>query len=627
MNTVMREIIKLPRISLANIRERVFSRDFALQAGILVGLFLLGYLAIAFRIDQAPDIFTDEILYTRLGIRALGEGALVWDSGRQIVIHPPMYFLVEGLFLKLIGADYPLYQPGDIFAAVSTMRLLNAVLAGLTAVLLYLMGTRLGSRLLGLSIAGLYLLDPFGVRINRRAMLETFAMLLALGGVYILLPRRHTFRRILAAGIFAGILMGAALLTKELVFTVPLAVLLYGFWELLRKNKAGIGAVAAASLAFLSYWLFPFWVLIDGDWARFIRVKGLAMDRLLGLVQTSGWNRPGVSLVDFLMQRLNDYGSSYLLLMLGGLATLLILVFGWRSAHARLLAVWGLVLYPFYAFMAIVGSGNDQFFYFLLVPAMIILVYALLGPVDYERQWLAYRFPRTHIRRQPALSVLRRGWRKYQTGIFVAVILLMVPFNLYKWYRLYGTGVDTGYAQVAAYVNQFVPAGAQINASGDSLKFEYFFPKHQITSAGTVAEAQAAEIQYFVLAPKDVQARYGAVTPELANWITIYGQLLFTTSGNSYGDIYLYQVGTGSTPINDNAGTIAPRTFPPAEQARIASFLILSLVWMGAWSAAGIRLWITTIPAESRLAENAEGVFAEEINIEQDEFGEIKRIV
>jgi hypothetical protein len=45
--------------------------------------------AVAWRVDQAPDIFTDEILHTRLGVRVAAEGSLVWDNGKPFFVHPP----------------------------------------------------------------------------------------------------------------------------------------------------------------------------------------------------------------------------------------------------------------------------------------------------------------------------------------------------------------------------------------------------------------------------------------------------------------------------------------------------------------------------------------------------------
>jgi dolichyl-phosphate-mannose--protein O-mannosyl transferase len=137
-------------------------------------IFAMSFAAIRWRADQAPDIFTDEIIYTRLGIRLLGEGALVWDSGDPFLVHPPLYFLMESIYLAFTG-DLPshLYSAGDILSSVYNARGLNAIFSGWTVVILFFLGKRLHGFWFGLFLAALFIFDPFAIRINRRAMLET----------------------------------------------------------------------------------------------------------------------------------------------------------------------------------------------------------------------------------------------------------------------------------------------------------------------------------------------------------------------------------------------------------------------------------------------------------------------
>jgi hypothetical protein len=590
----MRDLIRIPRISMKKLISLELYPALIREIGLIGLLFITAFLAVFWRIDQAPDLFTDEILYTRLGIRVIGEGALVWDSGRQIVIHPPLFFLLEGAYLRFFGgSDFPLYQPGDIYAAVHLARGLNAILAGLTAGMLYLLGKRLANRPTGLLIAALFVIDPFGVRINRRAMLETLAMLLILAGLYLALIKSTNRRRAIAIGIGSGLFFGAALLTKEITFTAPLAVLISGAWDLLRRRWSGVTAVVAAGLGFLSYWIFPAWVLIDGDWERYLRVKSLALQRLFGLIQISGWNRPGVSLFDFLQQRLVDYGSSYFLLALGFLATLILVFIAYQDNRTRFLVIWGGFLYPFYAFVALFGSGNDQFFYFLLLPALILTGYTL-GSLSADRwQQAISHHARLFQKIKLNLTSLPRFWYTYRQRVLLGLLILVMPYNLITWWNSYGVGVDHAYQDLATFVRTNVPAGEKINASGDAAKFQYFFPYHQIADAGTIAEAQAGEIRYFVLAPKDVQARYGRLTPELANWITSRGEMLFATSGDSYGDIYLYRLGPAAEPVPGFTPDAVQREFPAAELAFVEGFIALCGLWLLLWSGVAGWLWIT----------------------------------
>ena len=73
-----------------------------INLGTSLMIFLLAAVAVDWRLDMAPDVFTDEILYTRAGIRAAAEGALVWDHGEPLFVHPPLYFLALGTFLLLL---------------------------------------------------------------------------------------------------------------------------------------------------------------------------------------------------------------------------------------------------------------------------------------------------------------------------------------------------------------------------------------------------------------------------------------------------------------------------------------------------------------------------------------------
>jgi 4-amino-4-deoxy-L-arabinose transferase-like glycosyltransferase len=547
------------------------------HAVLMVAILTVAFGAVGWRINQAPDVFTDEILYTRLGIRVATEGTLVWDNGRPAFIHPPLYFLIQGMFTALTSHfEQTVYAPGDIFAAVHHARLLNGILAAITGVVLYVLGARLKGAGLGILLVALFVLDPFGVRINRRAMIETLAGLLALSGMALMLASHEKDRWPVVRAIAAGVLMGAGVLTKDLAFAAPLAVLLFGVWELLRTpteqrryNAAELGApFIAAGIAYLSYTLVPLWAATTGYWDRFVRVKTLALQRLIGLVHTSGWNRPGVSLVDILMQRLEAYGTSYLLLAAGGLATLVILVLGRKTRTGRLLAVWGLVIYPLFGFVALFGSGNDQFFYFLLIPAIVLLGYAIVLLVAPERRW----------------TPTQRLWMTTALGVALVAILLI---NAALWRTNYGVRSDDGYRQLAVYVKENVPAGTQINASGDALKFRYFFPDHVVTDAGLPQEVLEQGIRYFVLAPKDVEARFGKITPELADWITEHGMRLFMATGASYGEIHLYYVDGADewaepAPERIDANTLS-RTLAPASTGYLRAFTAMLFAWLALW--------------------------------------------
>lgn len=563
---------------------------------IIILIYIFGFGVIAWHLSQAPDVFSDEILYTRVGTRIASEGALVWDGGDPVYIHPPLYFLTEGAYLWLTSNPAAqAYTPGNIFAAVYHARYLNAVFAGITAVLLFLIGRRLRGVYLGLLLAALFILDPFGVRTNRRAMLETMAALLSLAGMALLLVEKSDHKANLSQAIGAGLLFGLGLLTKELTFTVLLALLVFGVWEILRSQRAATQRYTSRFLstpfvailvALLTYSLYPAWMWATGNWAGFWAVKWLAIERLIGIVHLNGWNRPGLSLWTFLLPRLIEYGSTYLLLLVGGTVTLLLLLLHHHDRTGRLLGVWGLVLYPFYTFVALFGTGNDQFFYYLLVPAIILVGYATLTPTAWDGRHLPLSLVRHPLLR--GMPVTLGPWlRQARIAALIWLLSFVLPFNLVRWWINYGVGADNGYDQLARYVQDYMPGVDRLYTSGDNIKPKYFFPAQIVVAGNTLEAIQAAGVHYFVVAPKDIWAHYGQMTSAVAGWITANGKLLFHTYDDSYGDIYFYQVAyPDPAQVATPASALRGPLIRPAQSGFVASFMLALGVWCGL--AAGI---------------------------------------
>lgn len=547
-------------------------------------IFVVAYTAVAWHLNQNPDIFTDEIVYTRMSIRVSGEGALVWDSGDPFVVHPPLYFILQGFYHSITGDHAaPIFAAGDIFSSVYHARNLNAFFAGLTALVLFWMGRRLHGNGLGLLLAALFILDPFGVRINRRAMLETSAAFFSLLGVFILISPSDRRSISLPRAILAGLLLGCGLLTKELTFPALIAVGIFSTWEFIRHPRQpgpALKTAAAIPVALLTYGLYPLWILMSGDWTSFFAEKFLSLRRLLGLIQLTGWNRPGISFLDLLIDRLTQYGPSYLLFGLGALATVVLLLWGRDRLAGRFLASWGIVLYPFFAFITLFGSGNDQFFYFLLIPAIILTGYALIVfAAEIDRRFRFGNSPRFRMQ----LGSFQLTVAKVLSASLLIVVL---PLNLFLWLNTFAFTQDNGYYQLTQYVNTNLPPGAMLNASGDPIKFRYFMPNRPVSAAATPQEAIKEGVHYFVLAPKDVRLQYGRIQPELAQWIVANGERLFSTTGNSYGDIYLYRVDDPQIKLVTPTKSTHPsywRSFNPARTG-----FITSLSWF-------IFLWFTTI--------------------------------
>jgi hypothetical protein len=187
-------------------------------------------------------------------------------------------------------------MPRRYFYKRFNARQINAILAGLTAVILTFSVNGCTSDKLGLFLALIFSLDPFILRINRRAMLETMAGMLVLAGMALYFVNskpypawKNSSWRLLQSLvpkpglIIAGLIFGLALLTKELVFISLIAVVMFAILEFIynlitsRRRDDPIRiitnfshtiypALIVISIAWLTYLLYPLWALFIGEW-------------------------------------------------------------------------------------------------------------------------------------------------------------------------------------------------------------------------------------------------------------------------------------------------------------------------------------------------------------------------
>jgi hypothetical protein len=510
--------------------------------------FILACSAAAWRIDSAPDVSLDEIIYTRVGINVATLGSFASDTGETFFVHPTLYFAILGAYLRLshVPAIADL-GPEEIFRWVHHARYLNAFFAGMTAVVMYLLGRRLRDKWLGIFLVIVFALDPFALCNNRRGMLETMAGMVSLLAMYLVLrsmSKRNDHHQVLRpqTAVLIGFIIGGSLLVKELTFTLLIAILLFAVLAVRnRYDTSGYRLLPFVSVIVpVSFYLiFPLWAMTIGQFRDFIEVKWITLRRLLGIMNDMGWDTPGISFFDHLKYRSIYYFSSYLIILLGGIATLFLLM-TWRHQKpvGKQLAVWGLVQYSFYIFLAISGAAHPQFFYFLLVPSMIFIGYAssMYPEISPKLELSRSVFP---------FTVLSTFFSKAKTGITVPMLLVLIiilPFNAYRWVVDYGTGTDNAFPRLVAYINENVPEDEPLNTTGFHLYYNYLFPERIITDTATPEEAMELGVRYFIYAPKDVWANYGHATQDLIKWLNEKGELLFAAQGFTHDKIYLYKI-------------------------------------------------------------------------------------
>ncbi|WP_371478215.1 ArnT family glycosyltransferase [Kitasatospora sp. NBC_00315] len=466
-------------------------------------------------LGRAQDIFGDEVYYRAIG-NSVASGGFPYfpgDGGELFFLHPPGYFYLEAGWQRLFG-----YRP-DIVAGIYQMRSLNAVLAGATAAVLVVLVARLRSRYAAAAIAALFALDPFVLRVNDRVLLETATMFWVLLGYLVLigLTRRPLPARPGARALAGGLLLGLAVLTKDeaaLMTTVPVLVAMVLGWGPPRRLLAW---AAAASL--LPYTVYVVVVAANGHLVDLVNTKTVGVQRLLGLVQETGFNAPRApSLWSRLGHQASTFGVTYLLLAVGAVALYRLLRRGDQAR--RLLALLHASAAVTLVYALLFGTLEEQALYLLLVPTMISVVLAA--------------------------PVVRRPVTRAAVAALVALTLALGLSG-----AAYATGritPDDGYSELRAYMAAHVPARAAVaTVGGDSDLI--LTDRYRVGAWVTPAQRAAAQARYAVVFPQAVEHGYSTATPDQARALMREGRLLYVFHGRSYGTIALYEL-----PLPGSAG-------------------------------------------------------------------------
>jgi O-antigen/teichoic acid export membrane protein/4-amino-4-deoxy-L-arabinose transferase-like glycosyltransferase len=503
---------------------------FVRRPRLVVGLTgLISFLILGANVARSPDTIYDEAVYTRAAQAVANHGEVTW-TGAPLFVHPPLYFVLQAVVQRIAGV-----ARADYFDVLHVERLVSVAFMTGAIVLLMLIALRLasplapGRRLLfALGVGTLATFDPVLVRYGRLTMLESTALCLGLAAIWasLALHGRRAGRWIATVGLLSGV----ALLVKEISIFLIVAPLLTALFD--REREAIRRSAAALGVALLVWSSFPVWAILLGDWGQFTGDKLRTLDRLLGVVQTTGWNRPGVSITDALTTSLPQYASSYVLLVTGGAALVwLWLRHGGRTANFLL----GLLL-PTYAlgvYSVTRGQFNEQFFTYLRPGAILATAVGA--------QLLIAR----------ALSAPGRASASRRIGVgAVAVLAVVLAFGMVSWSRYQAFGSDDAVRQAAAFVRTELPRCAVVNASGDHEKYATASGRRFSEFASGPA-ALSHGVHYFLVSPKDVTARYTNMTPALADWVRGNGRLLRIFPGRTYQGIELWYVSGTGVPVTD----------------------------------------------------------------------------
>jgi len=484
-----------------------------------VGALLVGALTLVvhgFRVTAAPDLLGDEGLYF-LVAHNLATGIGLKDDVGTFFWHPPGYPVAVSLWIQLTGS-----LNLDFAAALLQSRWLNVIFSACTAALLVVFGSRLLNLRAGLLMAAIFTGDLFVQRINRRSMLETPAILLVLLGFYLFYSGRSrvSWARVLGA----GLAFGAAILTKEVavVGLLALGVYVVVFQRQMLGAFARVVAIAAAA-----YSVYVGWALLT-DSERFLRFKADELARILavgrGVVAPAARIQVGADpgILERLGPALLTYAPTYLLLVIGTIATALLFLRHRDRMAAQLVLCWSGLSYVAIGFGEYAGFG-DQFFYYVLVPAIVAISYLLVA------DWPSINRPAIHV---PSVGV--------RVGLATLALAILAVYDVAAWTTRYAVSSDDGYARILRYVRANVPLGSTIVVDADVSNY-LLRPDYDIEFFRDQASVRSAGVHYFILSTKLVQLRYNRMSPAFYDWVRSNTEPMIEVDGDTYWTLGLYR--------------------------------------------------------------------------------------
>ncbi|MFP3580782.1 hypothetical protein SB659_14500 [Arthrobacter sp. SIMBA_036] len=458
----------------------------------------------ALGLQQGFELWVDELLYVQLG-ESVSTGRFPTLPDGPFFLHPPGYFLLEAAAIKLFNIS------GPIIDVTLHLRWLNAALGAVTVGLGFLLVRKLASTTAAWLTAALLAFEPFVLRNNSHAFLETSAMLPALIGLLLLVDRRaqksrRSFLRIAAA----GLLLGISVLCKDFFFICSVApVLVATVWKKTIPWRQGLAVVGFGLVPYAVYLLV---VTANGYFPSWVWAKSNGVLRMSGAVKTSGFTAEGSpSLVSRLIEQGSSFGTSYVLLGLCPLVGLL-LCFS-HYAGRRLIGLAGLGLGAAGAYSAVFGTFEEQYGYGVMVAGAICSVLVVVE--------LRERRPKA---RRP-LAVL-------SVCYVVVTVVLGLRTEL---------AVDDGFVRANGWIQAELPPDARISVTNSTAQFAYRAdPRFGIWPSAPLMKQNG--VSYILTQSKPTSQGYGYANPTMLVWLKTHGTPMITTSGPTNGETTVWYV-------------------------------------------------------------------------------------
>ncbi len=476
----------------------------------LAALALLSFGMHLFRLDQSYELFVDESFYAQVG-QSVGHGHMPAADGSLFFLHPPGFFLIEAAWMHLFGFHH------SVFAQVWSLRKLNALFDAGAVALVGLIVGRIVSRRAGLLAACLFMINAFVNFESSMVMLEPSSIFWALLGFAVLQRVGGSSRRWwLVVG--AGISFGMSVLCKEFGFFitfVPAVVMYVGGrvlrrTELLRASECGV----LAALSVVPYLIWTVIVAATGHWGSFWAQVTSGFRRAVGTKQVTGFNSAhSPSFLQTLVKDLSPLFSAYVILALGSLA-IVYLVWKGTNPSVRLVGYFGLGALPLTLYCMTIGTNEEQFFDFLIAPALICFAVAL------TERW---------------------GHVAEDVRTLALIVLAAVVVSDVANYAVLRVSSDYGTYKVDRWMAAHVPPSTTV-AVTNSVQREIFKRYNMVDDRNGTTELPAGA-RYLVVFYREVDEGYAFVDRSTIDRQVGSLAEVYSTTDNSNGQMVVYAAG------------------------------------------------------------------------------------
>lgn len=470
---------------------------------------LLAAVAFAVRaagLSRSFELWVDEMVYANVGAD-VSRGHLPELADHAFLLHPPGFFLIEGAVLRALGLH------GDDMTLVYDLRWINATLGAASVGLLFVLLRGLAPAPVAVWGGALMAFDPFILRQNSRVLIETAAGTAVIGGLLVLAvvlrQGRRTWRPWILP-LLSGLLLGCAVLCKDafLLYTaVPVGLSMW--WRRTVPIRVGATVLAGLAVPYAGYLvLLAARQLLDNWW----HAKIGGAQRLLGLVQTTGFNAPqSPSLIRRGIDQISWYGTSYVLLA----ACLVAGVFAAMSRRAdrRLIGVVATVAGAGGVYAAAFGTLEEHFGYVVAVAGIAALA---VGAAEL-------------LERRPPLR--RTVWS-------VTGILLVLTMTL--GVRVEVTR-DNGFQRARDWFAANLPAGARVGVTNSTAEWA-FGVDPRFGKWPTVPALRRAGAHYVITADRPTREGYGYANARLLDWLRANARPVFRAAGPTNGELVIWYI-------------------------------------------------------------------------------------